>query len=108
MKKNHRECLEVVQFKVVKHTLLVRKNKIFTPSVNGTIIPNHEIGTGSRLRGMNNEVQDGQRSGGGNQLVQTVMSSEQNANNTYNMQSSSKRTANSDPTLFKTAMVVPL
>ena len=57
---------------------------------------------------MNNEVQDGQRSGGGNQLVQTVMSSEQNANNTYNMQSSSKRTANSDPTLFKTAMVVPL
>ena len=56
---------------------------------------------------MNNEVQDGQRSGGGNQLVQTVMSSEQNANNTYNMQSSSKRT-NSDPTLFKTAMVVPL
>ena len=82
--------------------------EIFTPSVNGTIIPNHEIGTGSRLRGMNNEVQDGQRSGGGNQLVQTVMSSEQNANNTYNMQSSSKRTANSDPTLFKTAMVVPL
>ena len=82
--------------------------EIFTPSVNGTIIPNHEIGSGSRLRGMNNEVQDGQRSGGGNQLVQTVMSSEQNANNTYNMQSSSKRTANSDPTLFKTAMVVPL